>query len=129
MRIYISGAFTEQARLRPHAEALRALGHDVVSSWLYEPAKPNHLGKKAWYHALATKDVAEVFASDCIIMDLDGESTTGGRFTEWGVACHPGSMRLRFLVGGAGKEGVFLMLAHAQFAEWSDLLEYLGSNP
>lgn len=124
MRVYVSGTFTSQARLRPWADALRALGHEIVGTWLYEAAKPAHLNNAEWNEALADKDIAEVFASDCIILDLDDESTTGGRYTEWGVACHPGSLRRRYLVGGEGKDGVFLAKAHRRFRTWDDLIAY-----
>jgi hypothetical protein len=77
-----------------------------------------------WNVALANKDVAEVFAADCIILDLDDESTTGGRYVEWGVALYPGSIRRRYTVGGKGKDGVFLHKAHRRFDAWGDLLAY-----
>ena len=124
MRIYVSGTFTSQSRLRPRADALRKLGHDVVGTWLYEAAQPAHLNDDEWNLALANKDIAEVFAADCIILDLDDESTTGGRYVEWGVACYPGSLRRRYLVGGKGKTGVFLSQAHRRFDNWDDLLAY-----
>ena len=124
MRVYVSGTFSAQARLRPHADALRKLGHEIVGTWLYEAARPAHLNGDEWNAALADKDVAEVFAADCIILDLDGESTTGGRYTEWGIALYPGSMRRRYAVGGKGKDGVFLSKAHRRFETWDDLLAY-----
>ena len=131
MRIYVSGTFTSQARLRPMADRLRQMGHEITSTWLYEAAKPAHLNTAEWNLALADKDIGEVFAADCIILDLDGESTTGGRYTEWGVACYPGSLRRRYLVGGTGqvrKDGVFLAKAHRRFEDWDDLLAYFQVN-
>lgn len=124
MRVYVSGTFTSQARLRPHADALRKLGHEIVGTWLYEAARPAHLNDAEWNAALADKDIAEVFAADCIILDIDNESTTGGRYTEWGIALYPGSMRRRYVVGGKGKDGVFLSKAHRRFESWDDLLAY-----
>ena len=124
MRIYVSGTFTAQSRLRLMADRLRQQGHDIVSTWLYEAAKPATLNDDEWNLALANKDIAEVFAADCIILDLAGESTTGGRYTEWGIACYPGSLRRRYLVGGVGKSGVFLSQAHRRFDSWDDLLAY-----
>jgi hypothetical protein len=121
MKVYVSGSFSEQARLREEANSLRAMGFDVISTWLYEPQRPSHLNENDWNRALADKDVAEVFASDILILDLDGTSTTGGRYTEWGVACYPGSIRRRYIVGGAGKAGVFHTLAHARFLDWEEL--------
>ena len=106
------------------ADRLRQQGHDIVSTWLYEDAKPATLNDDEWNLALANKDIAEVFAADCIILDLDGESTTGGRYTEWGIACYPRSLRRRYLVGGADKSGVFFSQAHRRFDNWDDLLAY-----
>jgi len=128
MRIYISGTFTSQARLRPYADALRQQGHEIIGTWLYEAARPAHLNDAEWNASLADKDIAEVFAADCIILDIDGESTTGGRFTEWGIACYPGSLRRRYVVGGKGKDGVFLSKAHRRFETWDDLLAYFSVN-
>jgi len=122
MRIYISGAFTAQERLQPWANALRRLGHDIVSSWLWEAAKPDHLSKDTWDHLIADKDIAETYASDCVILDLDGESTGGGRYVEWGIACCPGSMRMRITVGDDRRNGIFLSKAHFHFNSWADLV-------
>ena len=128
MRIYVSGTFTSQARLRPMADRLRSFGHDITGTWLYEASKPATLNTAEWNSALADKDVSEVFAADCIILDLDGESTTGGRYTEWGVACHPHSLMRRYIVGGKGKDGVFLTKAHRRFENWDELLAYFEVN-
>lgn len=125
MKIYVSGTFTARNRLRPMADALRELGHEITGDWLYEPARPAQLNEAEWNHTLAEKDIAQVYAADCIILDLDGESTTGGRYVEWGIACYPSSMRRRYIVGGVGKtHGVFDHMAHRRFDTWDDLLAY-----
>jgi hypothetical protein len=123
MRIYVSGTFAARERLRPQAEALRLMGHEITGDWLYEPARPAQLNDSEWNRVLAEKDIAQVYAAECIILDLDGESTTGGRYVEWGVACYPGSMRRRYIVGGQ-KPGVFDYMAHRRFDTWADLLSY-----
>lgn len=125
MKVYVSGSFAAQARLRPMADALRAMGHDVTGDWLYEPAKPAHLNGAEWNRALAEKDIAQVYAADCIVMDEQGLSTTGGRYVEWGVACYPGSLRRRYIVRPEGQSlGVFDHMAHRVFDSWDDLLAY-----
>jgi hypothetical protein len=124
VKIYISGTFTAQARLRPIADKLRKMGHEITGTWLYETAKPATLNEHEWNIALADKDIAEVFAADCIIMDLEGDSTTGGRYSEWGLTLYPGSLRRRYIVGGAHKAGVFLSKAHRRFDSWDDLIVY-----
>ena len=124
MRIYISGGFTSRERLRPMADLLREKGHEITSDWLYEPPRPAHLNTAEWNRVLAEKDIAQVYAAECIILDLIGDSTTGGRYVEWGVACHPGSMRRRYIVGGGNTQGVFDHMAHRRFDTWTDLLAY-----
>ena len=126
LKVYVSGTFTSQERLREKADILRKDGHDIVSTWLYEAPRPAHLNTYTWNQALADKDIAEVFAADCIILDLDDASTTGGRYVEWGLTCHPGSLRLRYLVGGKDKDGVFLTKAHKRFDTWQDLFRYFS---
>ena len=126
MKIYVSGTFTAQARLRCEADALRAAGHVITGDWLYEPARPAHLNTEAWNAMLAAKDIAQVYAADCIILDLIGESTSGGRYVEWGVACAPGAHQLRYTVGGW--PGVFGTMAHRHFTDWAEAAAYFFVN-
>lgn len=134
MRVYVSGSFTEQARLRAEAARLHLLGHVITGTWLHENDKPRAMSYDDWMLMLGTKDVAEVFASEAIIMDLDGASTSGGRYTEWGVAVHPRSELLRYVVGGkkhAGSRlpyGCFIHLAHRYFDSWDDVISYFSIN-
>jgi hypothetical protein len=103
------------------AEQLRMQGHEITSTWLHETSQPAHLSEVEWMGRLGFKDVAEVFASDCIILDLDEASTTGGRYVEWGVACHPLSLIKRYTVG-KNNYGCFNQLADKHFANWDDVL-------
>lgn len=128
MKIYVSGTFTAQNRLRGEADNLRSLGHHITSTWLYEAEKPAHMNPEEWNLALADKDIAELFSSDLIILDRDGASTTGGRYVEWGVACAPGSMLLRWTVGGPDQFGVFDTKAHVHFENWIALFQQLVSK-
>ena len=127
MKIYVSGTFTAQKRLREQAERLFHLGHEITSTWLTEVAKPDHLSEDEWLFRLATKDVAEVFASDCIIMDIEGKSTSGGRYTEWGVASHPRDAKLRYIVGPM-ERGCFQRLADRHFETWDELIAFLAPH-
>lgn len=134
MKIYVSGTFTAQERLREEAHRLRCLGHEITGTWLHETRKPDHLSYDQWMVQLATKDVAEVFASDCIIVDLDGESTSGGRYVELGVACHPTSTMLRYTVGGRIAKGstkpygCFNHLVHRHFDNWAEAIDFLEGD-
>jgi len=126
MKIYVSGTFSAQSRLRAEADLLRAAGHTVVSDWPYEAAQPACLNDERWNHMLALKDIAQVHMADCIVLDLIGESTTGGRYVEWGIACAPGQAHLRYTVGGW--PGVFGTMAHRHFKDWADLRAYFSVN-
>lgn len=119
MKVYISGTFTAQRRLREVATRLHALGHLVTSSWLNEIQKPAHLTQVEWDRALALKDLVEVAAADAIIMDIDEDSTTGGRYVEWGFAVGRYNT-LKWLVG-KDRHGVFNSLADQQFDSWDDV--------
>mgnify|MGYP001608947870 CR=1 FL=1 len=126
MKIYISASFNSQKRLRHPAAKLRALGHTVLSSWLDEGAKPAYLDQPTWEGRLAFTDSAEIFASDCVILDREGESTTGGRYVEWGMACAPGTVKLRITVGG-GALRFFDHLADFHFPDWDHLMDWFKS--
>ncbi len=121
MKIYISGSYSEQARLRNESHKLFALGHSITSTWLNEVVKPAHLTEHAWFNALAVKDLAEVAAADCIIMDVDGNSTSGGRYVEWGFAI--GRFNMFKVIVGANRAGVFNTLANESFTKWDEVIE------
>jgi nucleoside 2-deoxyribosyltransferase len=127
MKIYISASWVAKERLQERAHQLRLIGHTVTSSWLHESLQPENLTIGQWHARLASKDIAEVFSSDCIILDLDDESTTGGCHTEWGVACHPNSVMLRYTVGGT-KQRIFTQLADEHYEHWEQLLAEFPRN-
>lgn len=120
MKIYVSGSFSEQARLRAEADKLWQAGHAVTGTWLQEVKKPEFLYLEEWERCLAVKDLAELAAADCIILDVDGTSTTGGRYVEWGYALGQHSMFK--VVVGKNLGGVFNTLADMSFNSWTDLL-------
>jgi hypothetical protein len=129
MKIYVSGSWKARNRLRVRAEKLRAMGHQVLSSWLDEQDKPPHLTQAQWLRRVAERDTAEVVACDAIIMDVDDVSTTGGRYVEWGIACNPHATTLRVLVGIPPALDVFGKLADAWFPDWAALLDSNILNP
>ena len=99
------------------------MGHQVTSTWLNEVKQPVHLTHDEWFAKLALKDLCEVASSDCIILDLDGVSTSGGRYVEWGFAIGRFSI-LKFIVG-ANHYGVFNYMADKRFLNWDELLEHI----
>jgi hypothetical protein len=129
MRVYVSGTWTERGRLRLMAERLRMLGHEVVSTWLDEQDRPEWMPEGKWQERLAAKDVAEVCQADAIILDVDGRSTTGGRYVEWGVACHPRALILRVVVGRLPDTDIFGKLADHHYRDWNVALNSPVFNP
>lgn len=123
MKIYISGSYSEQTRLRARAATLTKQGYAITSTWLQEVHRPSHLTEEEWEYALALKDLVDLSAADCIICDLDGVSTTGGRYVEWGFAI--GRFNLLKLVVTSGKPTVFSRLADRRFKDWDGVYTYL----
>lgn len=122
----MSGSYNEQKRLREKADSLFHLGHSITSTWLNEARQPAYLSQEQWYTKLALKDIAEVAAADCIIVDLDGTSTSGGRYVEWGFAVGRFNM-LKCMVGG-DQSGVFCQLADKKYPSWDELLKEFASE-
>ncbi len=124
MKIYISGTFTAQRRLRPWRDELWRIGHQVTSSWLDELSKPDGMPVEAFNRKLAIKDLAEIKEADCLIIDTDGASTTGGRYVELGYAL--ANHKLIYVVGP--QRSVFLSLADRRFDTWDALLQFLKAG-
>ena len=124
MRIYIAASFVAQHRLRPIRDRLLSLGHDVVSSWLDEAAKPEHLTQARFDKHLAIKDLTEVVQCDCVILDMLEPSTTGGRYVELGIAL--ANSKLVYQVGP--QVGIFERLVDEAFATWEHAINCLEAE-
>jgi len=124
MKIYIAGSFEDQKALRPHAESLWSLGHEVTGSWLNEVARPVYLDKATYWRKLAIKDAAEVYEADMII--LDNRRSSGGKNTEWGIGIGQHQKKLLWLVGEPST--VFHELCDKQFATWAECLAELKAT-
>ena len=123
MKIYISASFTSRERLRPIRDQLWARGHEIVSTWLDEVAKPRPMSHDEFYKKLALKDLAEVNAADLVIADLFDPSTSGGRDVEIGFALGRYAAKQLYLVGKP--VSVFHQLADKVFPTWEELLKVL----
>ena len=102
------------------------MGHEVVSSWLDEVAKPANMSHKEFYKKLALKDIAELKSADLAIIDLFDPSTSGGRDTELGFALGNFSSKQVYTVGPV--KSVFHELVDIQFETWDQLLEQVNDN-
>lgn len=121
MKIYLSGSMASQRRLRASADKLWHMGHQVVGTWLDETARPVDMPPDIFFRQLALKDLTEVKECECIIMDTQDPSTSGGRYVEWGFSLGSGQ-RLHYLVGPL--TGVFDHLADRHFSTWDALLAF-----
>ncbi len=122
----MSGSYACQARLREQAAKLFHMGHQVTGTWLNEVTKPEYLTEDEWHMGLAIKDLAEVAAADCIILDLDEESTSGGRWVELGFAI--GRFNMLKIIVGKNRYGVFNTLADKQFNTWDEIHKHFKTN-
>jgi hypothetical protein len=126
MRIYIAASYTAKLRLRPIRDALFALGHDVLTTWLDEQPKQPDMTQDAFERKLAIKDLVEAGGADLLILDTLEPSTTGGRHTEWGIGLGRFQRQLLYIVGP--RENVFHRLADRQFDTWTACLEALAAG-
>ena len=96
------------------------MGHEVVSTWLDEVAKPPNMPQRQFYKKLALKDISEMKSADLAIIDLFDPSTSGGRDTELGLALGAAASKQVYTVGRVSS--VFHELVDEQYATWEELL-------
>lgn len=125
MKIYTAATFTEQKRIRAHKETLVQLGHSVTASWLEEQVKPDGMTDVQFGRKMANKDLREIAAADCIILDLENPSKTMGKMVEWGFAL--AHHKLAYVVAPFDTMTpghIFLTLADKVFKTWAEVFEY-----
>ena len=106
MRVYVAGSLNDRLpRLLAVETALLELGHEVTSSWLYEPELRNdNAAAREWdLRARANDDWNDIARAEAVVIFTTMPSTTGGRDTELGRALTLGIPTL--LVGP--RENVF----------------------
>src|SRR3990167_11112032 len=108
MKIYTAASVTEQKRIRQHKEQLIQLGHTVVASWLEEQIKPAGMDDIQFGRKMAAKDLQEIAAADCIILDLSNPSKTMGKMVEAGFAL--AKHKLFYTVGEIPQGSIFMLL-------------------
>jgi hypothetical protein len=121
LRIYIAGSFVDQAALRPEADRLWKLGHEITGTWLQETKKPEGMPDDVFKRKLAIKDLCEVARADVII--VDNRRSSGGKNTEMGFALGEFQHKQVWLVGEP--TNVFQYLADYMFHDWDDLIDYI----
>lgn len=129
MKIYTAATFTEQKRIRENKEKLFQLGHSVIATWLDEQVKPEGMSDEQFRRKMAAKDLQEVAAADCFILDLEKPSVTMGKMVETGFAL--AKHKLIYVVAPEGTltgGHIFLLLADKVFKSWGELLEFFKEN-
>jgi len=121
LKIYIAGSFVDQASLRPEADRLWRLGHEITGTWLQETKRPESMPEDVFKRKLAIKDLCEVSRADLII--VDNRRSTGGKNAEMGFALGEFQHKQFWLVGEP--TNVFQYLADMQFTDWDELIGFL----
>jgi len=102
------------------------MGHEVVSTWLDEVAKPAGMTQETFWRKLAVKDLAEVKACDLLIADTMDVTPRGGREVEFGFALGGHQSKHVFIVGPV--RNVFHTLADIRFESWDECLNYVDTK-
>ena len=129
IKIYTAATFSEQKRIRGHKETLFQLGHSVLSTWLEEQVKPEGMMDAEFGRKMANKDLQEINAADCFILDLENPSKTMGKMVETGFAL--AKHKLFYLVAPEGTltgGHIFMLLADKIFSSWDDLFSYFKEH-
>ena len=129
MKIYTAATFTEQKRIRECKEKLFQLGHSVIATWLEEQVKPQGMSDEQFRRKMAAKDLQEIAAADCFILDLEKPSVTMGKMVETGFAL--AKHKLFYVVAPEGTltgGHIFLLLADKIFNSWDELYGYFKEN-
>lgn len=121
-KIYIGGKFERREELRKPADQLWHLGHEIVSTWLNETAKPEGMSHEDFFKKLAIKDLAEIQSADIVMIDTFMPAGSGGSQVEYGYALGKHHRNQVFVVGP--KRSVFHELADKTFLRWEEAVDY-----
>ena len=129
MRIYTAATFTEQKRIRDMKEKLFGLGHSITATWLEEQIRPEGMTKEQFGRKMAAKDLQEIAASDCLILDLESPSKTAGKMVEFGFAVAKHKLIYVVAPGDTLTDGhIFMLLADKIFRSWDECLAFVKDN-
>ena len=126
MKIYTAASFVEQKRIREMKEQLIQRGHTVLSTWLEDAVRPEGMTEEQFELKMAIKDLQEVAAADCVILDTASPSKTAGKMVEVGFAL--AKHKLLYVVGEPPAHAIFLHLADKKFKNWDELFAYFDEK-
>jgi len=115
VRIYVAGTFGDRSKLKKIVKRIRATGHEVSSSWMYEGKRPEGQTHEHWFQQLALKDLAEVRKANLLILDTRTRSPRGGKNVEFGAAL----VEYKFVWVVGPVRNVFETLADEHFPTWA----------
>lgn len=129
MNVYIAGCFEDLERLKKERERVRALGAEVVGTWLDEEVQPEGAASKNATEVLtpeqaleyAERDITEIGLAEVLALDTLGTNIRGGREVEFGYAY---ALDCVTIVVGP-KRNVFHELADFHAETWDDALAVL----
>lgn len=122
-RLYLAAKFERRLIIRDKADELWKAGYEILSTWIYESAKPPWMSHQEFFRKLAMKDLTEVSAADCIILDTAEDSERGGKEAEWGYGVGQWHKKLLIVVGP--KRSVFHELCDYHFPDWETGMGFL----
>ena len=120
IRVYLAARFETRAILRPIRDALWAMGHEVVSTWIDEVKRPPDMSESVFFKKLSIKDLAEIKSADVFVLSTAITSERGGKEVEYGFALGQFQAKLLYIVGP--QRNVFHYLCDRQFDSWDDFL-------
>lgn len=134
MKIYIAAKYNKRFELRPLAQKIVDLGHELTCQWLFNGEEEKSI------QDAAIMDVQDVLRSECLIFIGEPQfshNPGGGRWFEFGLAYGVGKRCICFLnmndtLGGhihlpLGHESVFTALPNVQrVTSEEELLIVLG---
>ena len=124
MKFYVASRLSCRPQLHEIRTKLRAMGHEVIATWLDESGdyceNPDHARK------VALRDLCQISMVDILLLDTTSPISKdggGGRETEFGFAIGQYQHKKLWRVGPA--KNVFHYLADLSFDSWDDFLEYV----
>lgn len=125
MKIFLAGSYSAKDELKVIRAALEDQGHEVTSTWLDEPANTDTSAFSMKLYAL--NDIFDLERADLVAIMALWPSTTGGWYTELGIALARGIET--YVVGNVGTTGVYVALPSIKrLATAEEFIEEMGDR-